>query len=273
MFTSNDSIKFMIAKIFFNLAEFSFDEINKSTNSKYHGIDTLQVFYIKEGNGLLLYENESYELKAGTYFSIPPLKKYSILPKNNLDIYSTYFVINKTTGYKRYFYLLEQLNIGNNINLSNLFDTIIYELKTKQIGYNEIVVSMFKTILISIIRNENVNGPRLSHWDLDNFQYNIEKEFQNNYKDITLKDLANKLFVSERELQRYLEKNYNKNFTDIKNDAKMSFAQNLLLNTNKSILEIAYETGYSSSEHFSNAFKKYFGKSPLKYKKEINSNH
>ena len=147
------------------------------------------------------------------------------------------------------------------------------EFKEKKLGYNEIVVSLFKILFINIVRNENVTGPRLSHWDLDNLQYKIEKIMLENFKTITIKELASKWYLSERELQRYLEKNYNKNFSDLKNDAKMSFAQNLLLSSNMSILEIAYETGYSSSEHFSNAFKKYYGKSPLKYKKETNANH
>jgi len=42
----------------------------------------------------------------------------------------------------------------------------------------------------------------------------------------------------------------------------MSMAKRLLLGTDKSAKEIAYQTGYSSPQHFSNAFKKKFGVSP-----------
>lgn len=43
---------------------------------------------------------------------------------------------------------------------------------------------------------------------------------------------------------------------------RMSLAKKLLLGTDKSAKEIAYETGYNSPQHFSTAFKKEFGVSP-----------
>jgi AraC-like DNA-binding protein len=73
--------------------------------------------------------------------------------------------------------------------------------------------------------------------------------------------------MSTRELQRYLLENYNKTFIELKNEARMSYAKNKLLYTNLSITEISELIGYSSIEHFTNAFKRYFGLSPLKYRK------
>ena len=48
----------------------------------------------------------------------------------------------------------------------------------------------------------------------------------------------------------------------------MSYASNKLLYSDLSIAEIANNCGYSTLEHFSYAFKKYFNISPLKYKKQ-----
>jgi AraC-like DNA-binding protein len=41
----------------------------------------------------------------------------------------------------------------------------------------------------------------------------------------------------------------------------------MLLNTNKSILQIAIDTGYSNGENFANAFKKRYGVSPIQYRR------
>lgn len=270
MYTTNDSIKFMIAKIFFNLAEFKYNEIDKQTPTQFHGIKTMQLFYIEKGEGKFIVDDNDYQYTDNSYFVIPPLMKYSLCPTKESSIYSVYFILDTSTGYQRYFYLLEKLLYGNR-NLSIFFHTLIDEFKTKSIGYNEIVVSMFKSIIINIIRNENVEGPRLSHWDLDSLQYNIEKIFKEEFNSITLKEMADRLFISERELQRYLEKNYGKNFTSLKNDSRMSYALNLLINTDLSVSNISEIVGYSSNEHFSVAFKNYYGKSPLKYKKEKKS--
>ena len=48
----------------------------------------------------------------------------------------------------------------------------------------------------------------------------------------------------------------------------MTFASNKLLYTNIKVSDLADLVGYSSLEHFSYAFKKYFNLTPLQYRKE-----
>lgn len=269
MFSSNDSIKFMMAKVFFNLAEFSFKEINEPTNLKFHGVNTFVIYFIKEGKGKLIIEDKEYDIKENSYFTIPSFIKYQIIPIGNLEYYSSYFLIDRSTGYQKYLYLFEKCFVGNDkFDIYYLYEILLNELMTKQFGYNEVVVSMFKSIIVNLLRNENVEGERLSHWNLENSQFQIEQIFENEFQTITLESLAEKLFMSTREVQRYLKDNYKKSFIDLRNDARMSFAANKLRYTNLSVSEISELVGYSSIEHFSNAFKSYYKISPLKYRKE-----
>jgi len=48
---------------------------------------------------------------------------------------------------------------------------------------------------------------------------------------------------------------------------KMSNAQDFLLHSNMSVLDISEALGYSSLSHFIHVFKKYYGTSPIQYKK------
>ena len=75
---------------------------------------------------------------------------------------------------------------------------------------------MFKAIIVEILRNEKIEGERLSHWDLNNFQFQIDTILRNEFQTITIEDLANRLFISVRELQRYLNENYKKTFIELK---------------------------------------------------------
>jgi AraC-like DNA-binding protein len=43
----------------------------------------------------------------------------------------------------------------------------------------------------------------------------------------------------------------------------------LLCNTNKTIVDISFESGFENSTHFSHCFKKHFGISPLKYRQQL----
>lgn len=52
---------------------------------------------------------------------------------------------------------------------------------------------------------------------------------------------------------------------------RMNLAQRLLLDTTKSVKEIAYQIGYSSPQHFSNAFKQKFGQTPNSIRKNPDS--
>lgn len=49
---------------------------------------------------------------------------------------------------------------------------------------------------------------------------------------------------------------------------RLAFAKQLLLNTTKTIADVAFESGFEESSHFSHVFKKYFSISPLKYRQD-----
>ena len=50
---------------------------------------------------------------------------------------------------------------------------------------------------------------------------------------------------------------------------KISKSEKLLCDSNLNITEIAYSLGYPSSQHFSSVFKRYTGKSPSEFKKQV----
>ena len=267
MFKSNESIKFMMAKIFLHMAEFSYKEISEPSVSLSYGKDILVINYVDEGRGKLLINDTEYEIDKNYYFVVSEYSNAQIIPYDKMKCYSVYYVIDKSTAFQKYVYLLEKNFVGMEPDLSYPFSVVLKELSKKGFGYNEVVVSMFKTIIVDILRNEKIVGEKLSHWDLDNHQFEIDKIMREEFQTITIEELAKRLFLSVRELQRYLLDNYKKNFITLKNEARMSFASNKLLYSDLSVTEISGLVGYSSIEHFTNAFKSYYGISPLKYRK------
>ena len=94
----------------------------------------------------------------------------------------------------------------------------------------------------------------------------IEDAFFYQYDTLRLEDVANMLKISPRQTQRFLRIHYGKTFTEKCREARMSAAAMLLEDMSLSITEISVRVGFSSVEHFSSAFKGYFGASPRKYR-------
>lgn len=94
----------------------------------------------------------------------------------------------------------------------------------------------------------------------------IEEYFLYEYDSLSLETLSRRLNLSPRQTQRLIWAYYGKTFQQKKTDARMSAASILLKHANESITTIANELGYSSPEHFSNAFRRYYGMSPRQYR-------
>lgn len=92
---------------------------------------------------------------------------------------------------------------------------------------------------------------------------------EQNYKNISLKSLANHFHYSEAYLSTLIKKNTGFNFIVLIKKLKMASAKNYLLNTNLTIVKISEYVGYNSADHFSRTFKKYYSISPQQYRDSI----
>ena len=266
-----DTIKFMLANIFFTLREFKYDNLKIINPPHSHGKDTIEIHYIKSGNGIFLIDDKEYIAKAGSFFIIPGRVSHAQIPDkdSSLEKYSIYLLYEADRGFPKYLPYLTKIMYGEDkFNIYNSFDKALKELKEKKFGYNEIVVSCFKEIFVTLLRDMGFNNERMTKWNAPSLEYEIEEMFINEFKTITVNEMAKRCFMSVRDLQRFLNKSYNKSFTDLKMEYRMNLAANRLIYSKDSISKIADECGYSSSEHFSYAFKQYYKIAPIKYRND-----
>ncbi len=81
-------------------------------------------------------------------------------------------------------------------------------------------------------------------------------------ENLTLADLAANFGYEYHYLSRLLNSSYRINFTDTLNRCRIEHAVSLLEETDKSITEIALESGFSSIRSFNHTFKSIMGTSP-----------
>lgn len=100
--------------------------------------------------------------------------------------------------------------------------------------------------------------------------YAAREFIQDNYeRQITPSDVSNILHISNRQLSRILKKYYNMSFSGLLELFRIENAKKYLENSDLTIKEIAFLTGYSNEYTFIRAFNRVVGETPGKYKSQI----
>ncbi|MBE7037548.1 MAG: helix-turn-helix transcriptional regulator [Ruminococcaceae bacterium] len=100
-------------------------------------------------------------------------------------------------------------------------------------------------------------------------EYNLIIQYLNEYHaNILLSDLAKHFNRSNSHISHLFKKESGMTIRAYCNDLKLHDAQKLLLNTDISITEIAFDAGFSDTSYFIYLFKKKFGISPLQYRRK-----
>ena len=85
---------------------------------------------------------------------------------------------------------------------------------------------------------------------------------------ISMKELAEKLYLSNGYLSRFFKKNYGTSFAGYLTNVRVYHAADDLLYTEAPITRIAYNNGFSSAALFNKVFKKAYGQTPTEFRKK-----
>lgn len=102
--------------------------------------------------------------------------------------------------------------------------------------------------------------------------YNIFSFVELNYnKECSLYDLAKRIGYDYSYLSRYFRKTVGISFNSYVNFSRLSRACYLMENTDMSIIQCAYESGYVSLRSFNRNFKNYYKITPVEYRNSLKS--
>src|SRR5206468_11676890 len=77
-----------------------------------------------------------------------------------------------------------------------------------------------------------------------------------------LSQIAKMVGLNEYKLKRGFKETFNTTVFGYLTDQRLNLAQQYLRDTDKTAAEVSFELGYSTPQHFNNAFKKKFGITP-----------
>ncbi|MDQ0058587.1 response regulator [Paenibacillus harenae] len=91
-------------------------------------------------------------------------------------------------------------------------------------------------------------------------------------EEITLESVAGIAFMNPYYFSSFFKKHTKQNFKQYVTEVRMKQAVRLLLHTDMMVYEIADQVGYNNARHFSDMFKKQFGRLPNDYRQERKKN-
>lgn len=140
--------------------------------------------------------------------------------------------------------------------------------KTADFGYIALCYQVFEMLsvhfLVQLADKENMD-------ENDRFEeriMKIESYIRDNYNQpISLKELSDKLFLSNGYLSRFFKKNYGMNFAEYLSNVRLYHAVDELLYTDIPITRIAYDNGFAGVTVFNKVFKKAYGETPSQFRR------
>ena len=248
-----------------------------------HWHDELEIIYVKSGFLTVSISGKNYIGTPGDAFVVSPGNLHFMGSQTGTVDYFTFlfpveyisFCINDMLDDK----LLKPLKNGHLMIGPRVKDTAkelceqlveTYMAKNKKIESEITAQIKTKRILLQFILEMWEKGFVIEN---DKSGRNtVEKEMisyiQQNFKEkIPLKEFGEQFHLSEKYISRYFKEHFHITLSQYITHLRLEYAKQLLQDTDTPVTEIAMQSGYQNVSYFIRSFKKTYGVSPLKYKK------
>lgn len=262
--------------------------VSKSTmnqDSRYHDHDFTEITYILSGKGQYLVEGITYDVKAGDLIICNAGVRHHNIVTDKKEPTVEFFIgftdyqlkdlPPNTMSLKDQSYLLHT-DIELHQNLSKLCYAMLAENETNQVGKYFMLKAYLIQFLLLIIRQNTKPQPKQEsyHFDTHYKSYVVNQMityFHTHYNEkISLDQIAQNMYLSPVYLSKIFKEETGESPINYLIKIRLEKAKDILSTSHSdSIKKIACQVGYEDAYHFSKLFKKYYGISPLHYRKKI----
>ncbi len=239
-----------------------------------HWHEFFEIEFVVSGKGSHIFNGIEYELKAGSAFMLTPADFHKIIPIDNLELCTVMFpehiidsvLISKlwSLGDTQRILTLPPDKYDHIIHLFNL---LFAELKTKEnqkkdLMYKKYIHNLTECIFISFLSFAEKNG-QVPHPHFNTTIHHALSYLHSHFrKNPSLQEIAAVSRYAPNYFCEVFKKTTGKTYSKYLNDLKLSFARQLLMNSNLCVTEICYASGFASLSNFLRRFKIAYGISP-----------
>ena len=230
-----------------------------------------ELFYVVEGSGYFCTESHQFPICKDTLIIINLNVKHT--EKSSTDKPLVYIALGIENLRFQFFSDTLDCHIydfqNHRSSILPLLQTMLDEVKHKKSSYEQICQHYF---MIFLLRTQRITGDSFSLAAPKDIPAECEfvKEYiDTHYQDsLTLDSLAELSHLNKFYLSHMFSKAYETSPINYLLERRILNSKELLKNSDYSITQIAHMTGFSSSNYFSQSFKKYAGVTPNLYRKK-----
>lgn len=234
----------------------------------------IELLFILDGCGDILCDETSFSVEPGDLLFINSTQIHAIRATESLSyhcilLYPAFFAdIDFDPN------VLIQNHITGDSTIKELFTGIFQEKERKTMGSDMIIKGLCYSMMGYLTQNFTTH--RMNDQDssqhilkLKRAQMLFDYIAEHYNEPITSEQLAKLCHVNESYFCRFFKKNFGRSPLTYLNEYRIEKAANLLKKTQKSITEVAIETGYEDINYFSRTFKKLKNLSPTEFREQF----
>lgn len=257
------------------MIDFKF-EMQKSCDVHTH--PDFELFYVMEGTVEFYLEDKKFKMIQDDYVIVNP--EYRHYYRSSQEVLSGCLHIS----YHELARLLKQNVIvffcNSALEENEQYEQIRMILKKifsehfKENGKDEIYLNSLYFELLHELTHEFLLTKEDTRFEEEKHKYVERKHEISEYvclnydKPISLNELAEKLYLSNAYLSKYIKKQFGMSFLDYVNSVRLNHAITELIYSDKPVVRIAMDTGFANSAAFNKVFKKKYHMTPSAYRSQ-----
>lgn len=238
-------------------------------NSLKHTHFFLELFYVREGHGYFVVEDETFPIGPKDLVIINPHVAHTEVCDGSSPV--EYYVLgveglSSSFGNDKEYTLLNCRNRFTRLEF--YFSSMIEELENKEHDYQQVCHDLLEVLILQLIRITNSSFEVVPTQKANRECSRIKKYIDSNYKnDFTLEELARMAHLNKYYFVHTFTKSYGMSPMNYVIAKRLEASKELLRNTDHSIAQIAQITGFSSQSYFAQSFRKNCGMTAGAYRR------
>ncbi|WP_282942587.1 AraC family transcriptional regulator [Paenibacillus sp. RC67] len=251
-----------------------------------HAHSFFEICYVADGAGNYIYNGITYPLRQGTLYCSKPNSSHHIESESGMLLLFVAFDVIQEASDPDVVHMFDRLNRFHHLFIADAEqsaavlawkalitycsgETIDYPLATEKLAHSLLLtsLSMFSRYGGSVTA-EHGTEPLYSGALKEAKDYIMS----NLAHKLTLKELAQEIHLSERQLSRLLSEQLGLTFPSWIRNERIKRAAYLLVYTDINIEDISTEVGFETVHYFSKVFADLMNITPAKFRKAVRSN-